>query len=68
MNTELVELERHRLDALRQCNVLDTPRESSFDGIVFTAAQVDEDGRALVCAQVPAKLVGQLPRELPTHD
>lgn len=40
MSGAVFENERDRLAALHACAIIDTPREPTFDNIVFTAAQI----------------------------
>ena len=60
--------ERERLAALAACAIMDTPRESAFDNLVFTAAQLFRVPMAMLTLVGDTRVwvkscVGPLPRE-----
>lgn len=62
-----------RLRAVNACGVIDTPRESSFDSIVFTAAQLFRVPMAMLAIVTRDRVwlkscVGPLPPEWPRHE
>ena len=65
--------ETARLAALKSCAVMHTPRETAFDNLVYTAAQLFRVPMAMLALvddkTVWAKAhVGPLPQERPRHD
>ena len=62
-----------RLEAVTACGVLDTPRETGFDSIVFTAAQLFRVPMAMLAIVARDRVwlkssVGPLPSEWSRHD
>ena len=65
--------EMARLKAVDACGVVDTPRETSFDSIVFTAAQLFRVPMAMLAIVTQDRIwlkssVGPLPRAWPRHE